>query len=254
MVSPLRYPGGKTRACTILEKIINEYFDVKSIDTIISPFFGGGSFELFMSNKYNLKIIANDKFKPLFNFWLICKNNKEELCNYLYNNLDVTKELFIELRIKILNDLAFDQACHYFMINRCSFSGATLSGGFSQESSKKRFTKSSIDRVKKLDLSKFNISNMDFEEFINTNTNSNALLFLDPPYCIQSKLYGYDGDLQDFDHIKLFNILSTRNKWILTYNDCQFIRELYNRYKIIDVQWVYSMTKKESSEIVIICT
>lgn len=38
----------------------------------------------------------------------------------------------------------------YFIINRCSFSGATLSGGFSLESSQKRFTTSSIERIKKI--------------------------------------------------------------------------------------------------------
>jgi site-specific DNA-adenine methylase len=39
--SPIRYPGGKTRACKILDKVINDYFDIRSIETIISPFFGG---------------------------------------------------------------------------------------------------------------------------------------------------------------------------------------------------------------------
>lgn len=55
----------------------------------------------------------------------------------------------------------------YFIINRCSFSGATLSGGFSLESSKKRFTKSSIEKIKKLNLNNFQIYNYDFEDFIN---------------------------------------------------------------------------------------
>ena len=41
-VSPLRYPGGKTRACKILDETINKYFNISSFDTFISPFFGGG--------------------------------------------------------------------------------------------------------------------------------------------------------------------------------------------------------------------
>ena len=251
--SPLRYPGGKTRACSILEKIINDNFDMSTVDGIASPFFGGGSFEFYMSTKYNLYILANDLFTPLVNFWLVCKNNNSDLCNYLYNNMDISKDVFIELRNKILVENQFNQACYYFILNRCSFSGCTLSGGFSQEASKKRYTKSSIDRIKQLRLSDFDISDLDFEEFINTTNLENKILFLDPPYYIQSKLYGTNGDLQNFDHERLYSVLSTKNKWIMTYNDCPYIRDLYRNYKIINAEWSYSMSKKkESSEIVIV--
>jgi DNA adenine methylase len=57
----------------------------------------------------------------------------------------------------------FEQSVMYFIINRCSFSGATLSGGFSLEASKKRFTKSSIDKINKLDLTNCRFDNLDFE-------------------------------------------------------------------------------------------
>ena len=59
-ISPLRYPGGKTRACKILETIMKEHFDISDFDNLISPFFGGGSFEFYIQNKYALNIIAND--------------------------------------------------------------------------------------------------------------------------------------------------------------------------------------------------
>ena len=52
--SPLRYPGGKTRACKILDKVVCDHFDIKKIKTVVSPFFGGGSFEFHLQNKYNL--------------------------------------------------------------------------------------------------------------------------------------------------------------------------------------------------------
>ena len=51
-VSPLRYPGGKTRACKIIDDIILKHFDVTQFDTLSSPFFGGGSFEFYFQNKY----------------------------------------------------------------------------------------------------------------------------------------------------------------------------------------------------------
>ena len=60
--SPLRYPGGKSRAI----KIIIEYFP-KSIKVMSSHFVGGGSIELYLSE--NSKIIAYDNFDLLINFW-----------------------------------------------------------------------------------------------------------------------------------------------------------------------------------------
>ena len=68
-VSPLRYPGGKTRACKIIDDVIMNHFNLQNFDVIISPFFGGGSFEFYLQNKYGLKLIVNDKFTPLYNFW-----------------------------------------------------------------------------------------------------------------------------------------------------------------------------------------
>ena len=50
-ISPLRYPGGKTRACKIIDNIITTHFDIRQFDTLCSPFFGGGSFEFYFQNK-----------------------------------------------------------------------------------------------------------------------------------------------------------------------------------------------------------
>lgn len=155
--SPLRYPGGKTRACKKLESILNEYFYINEFDNIISPFFGGGSFEFYIQNKYNINIVANDKFKPLYNFWSICKMDNNSICEKLIKKLDlINKEEFTKLRENIMEeDNKLNHSIMYFIINRCSFSGATLSGGFSLEASKNRFTKSSIDRIKKNGFNKF---------------------------------------------------------------------------------------------------
>lgn len=259
-ISPLRYPGGKTRACKKLDEIFKNNFDVDSIECIISPFFGGGSFELFLQNKYNYKIIANDKFNPLYNFWTSCKVSKEQLCKLLYNKIDsINKEIFTDIRKEIMQETdLLKQSCMYFIINRCSFSGATLSGGFSQEASKKRFTKSSIDRINNLDLSNIDFYNYDFTYFLNDFLESydNTLIFLDPPYYLEkkSKLYGNNGDMHErFNHEELFNCISTKKNWIMTYNNCAYIRDLYSDFTIIETNWSYGMNKtKQSSEIVII--
>ena len=91
--SPLRYPGGKTRACKKLENILINNFNTNDFDNLVSPFFGGGSFEFHIQNNYGLNIIANDKFVPLYNFWNTCKNENKKLCDELNKNLlNITKE------------------------------------------------------------------------------------------------------------------------------------------------------------------
>ena len=265
-VSPLRYPGGKTRACKIIEKVIIEHLDITSFDTIISPFFGGGSFEFYMQNKYGVMLIVNDKHTPLYNFWKQVKIDKSALCEGLraIATVSVSKEQFIGYR-KTIMDLDADtlqQAIQYFVINRCSFSGSTLSGGFSEEASRKRFTPSSIQKIEALDFTNIEIYNEDFYDFLthppqHDATAATALLFLDPPYYLErkSKLYGNNGDLHEgFDHLRLFNFLKDEKRnWVLTYNNCAYIRDLYKDFTIIDVNWKYGMnTSKQSSEIIII--
>ena len=257
--SPLRYPGGKTRACKILNEILTERYDMEQFDTVISPFFGGGSFEFYLQSKYNLHIQANDKFRPLYCFWNTCKTKKDDLVEILDNYIDyVDKTLFAQLREKILAETDdLQQSIMYFIINRCSFSGATMSGGFSLEASKKRFTTSSIERIRQLDLTFMDISNLDFEEFIsNHKENDKAFMFLDPPYFLDkgSKLYGTNGDMHEhFDHDRLYDCLSDKTNWFMTYNNCDYVKNLYKDFTIVETGWSYGMNKtKESSEIVIL--
>ena len=256
--SPLRYPGGKTRACKVLDGVLNEHFDLSSFTQFASPFFGGGSFEFFLQNKYQKPLVVNDKFLPLINFWTQCQTNKERLCTELKANLETTKDDFKRYREAIMTAEPFTQALYYFIINRCSFSVATLSGGFSKLASQKRFTQSSIDRVNNLDLSQVEFHNEDFTSFIEATHVEGTLTFLDPPYYLEkkSKLYGKNGDMHEgFDHEGLYKTLSNKTNWIMTYNNCDYIRKLYKDYKIVNVCWSYGMNKsKDSSEIVIIAT
>ena len=257
-ISPLRYPGGKTRACKIIDDIILQHFDITCFDTILSPFFGGGSFEFYLQNKYGLNLIVNDKFIPLYNFWKQVKINKIILCEELRKIKSVSKEQFTSYRNTIinLNDNILQQSIQYFIINRCSFSGSTLSGGFSEEASRKRFTPSSINKIEALDFTNIEIYNNDFYDFINNLIANKTLIFLDPPYYLEnkSKLYGNNGDMHEgFNHQLLFDVLNTKKNWIITYNNCNYIRTLYKNYIIIDVNWTYGMnTSKTSSEIIII--
>ena len=63
--TPLRYPGGKSRAM----KFLGEYFP-KNIESYVEPFLGGGSVALWVTQKYpNANIHVNDSYHPLYAFW-----------------------------------------------------------------------------------------------------------------------------------------------------------------------------------------
>jgi len=177
----------------------------------------------------------------------------------------VDKEVFADMRERIMHENdPIMQSCMYFVINRCSFSGATLSGGFSVDASNKRFTESSIQRIKRLDLRSIDFYNVDGIEFMENmlrddSIRNGAFLFLDPPYYLESKskLYGHKGNMHEsFDHDKLctyLKALSCEIPWMMTYNNCDHIKNLYKNYTIIDTRWAYGMNaSKASSEMVIL--
>lgn len=253
-ISPLRYPNEKTRECKILDDILNEHFIINNYDTIMSPFVGGASFELFLQNKYSKKLIVNDKFKPLYNFWINCKNNKNKLCNILTKNLGINKATFLNLRNVIIDDVdPFEQSIYYFIINRCSFSGTALSSNFSLEANTKRFNIESIEKIYNLELDNFEIYNLDFEDFIKEQYKENMFIFLDPPYYLEkkSKLYGNNGDLHEFfDHKKLYQTIKDKKNWLMTYNNCTFIKDLYQDFLILEISLPYNINKL--SELIII--
>ncbi len=256
-MSILRYPGGKSKAIKFLEKYLP---DINSYDTVISPFVGGASFELYLKDKYNKKIIANDKFKPLINFWNLASINNEELINVIKSLMPISKELFYKIRNELFqSDIdPLIKAAYYYIINRCSFSGTTCSGGFSEQASTKRLNNNSINRLKTFNHNNISFSNQDFKDFLNNHMNlSNSyLVFADPPYYLgsNSKLYGKNGDLHEsFNHEEFYNIIIKFKTFMICYNDCEYIRNLYKNYNIIDLSWNYGMNKtKKSSEILII--
>ena len=66
--TPLRYPGGKSRAVTKM----GIYFpNLRDYTEYREPFLGGGSVAIYVSQMYpHLKITVNDLYEPLMNFWL----------------------------------------------------------------------------------------------------------------------------------------------------------------------------------------
>lgn len=166
------------------------------------------------------------------------------------------KELY---RLLLKNIDSFDntkKAAAFFIFNRITFSGTSESGGFSSAAFHKRFTESSIERVKALSkiLKNTKISNLDYQEVV-LAVGEDVFLFLDPPYysATKSALYGRNGNLHKaFDHERFANVMKQiEHKWLITYDDSEYIRELFSFANITAWDLTYGMrnVKKKSDQI-----
>lgn len=243
-ISPLRYPGGKSRAVNILKKYIP-----LNTKEICSPFLGGASFELSCA-KEGLRVYGYDIFEPLIDFWQCLLDDKNSLVREVKKYYPLKKTAFYKLQSNHINlKTKIERAAGFFVLNRSSFSGSTLSGGMSP--GHPRFTESSIERLLSFSIKNFTVEKADFEESISKH--KETLLYLDPPYLIKSALYGRKGDAHKyFNHKGLFEILRNRNKWILSYNNCPEIIDMYKDYAIEYPIWKYGMSNDKSSREILI--
>ncbi|MGA2435361.1 MAG: DNA adenine methylase, partial [Bryobacteraceae bacterium] len=154
------------------------------------------------------------------------------------------------------NDFSdYERAIRFFILNRITFSGTVDSGGYSQKAFEGRFTLSSIERIKPLKniLSDVEIKNKDYEEII-SEKGEDVFIFLDPPYFRQakSKLYGKNGDLHtSFDHKRFAdNMKKCTHKWLITLDDTEEIKKLYDFAFINEWELQYGMNnyKKDKAE------
>ena len=262
MKSPLRYPGGKTRAVKHILPHIPE-----DITELCSPFLGGGSLELAVADR-GTQVYGYDIFQPLTNFWHHLLRTPMSLsiltdCYRTTNGVlsGLTRHDFLQFKQDLMSKPATSivDAAKFYALNRSSFSGATLSGGYSKQAAYKRFTNSSILRLWKFEVYNFEVEKAGFKESIPKHPD--AFLYCDPPYMLEknNNLYGKNGDTHaGFDHEGLFNLLNERKGWVLSYNNSPQIREMYKDYKIIEAEWAYGMknvstkTMGSSSEILVI--
>lgn len=243
--SPLRYPGGKSRAVSAIRRWIPP-----NIDELCAPFLGGGSVELACAAD-GAQVHGSDAFGPLANFWRFALESPVSLAERVAEFHPVSKPKFYNLQRGFQNlqdDL--ERAAVFFVLNRSSFSGTTLSGGMSPNHP--RFTPSAIERLRDFRSPRLNVSHSDYRDALRKH--SGKFLYLDPPYAIPQRLYGDRGDMHDgFDHMELASILRGRSGWALSYNDSPLIRRLYRGYHIVEPDWTYGMSaNKRARELLIV--
>jgi len=242
--SPLRYPGGKSRAVETIAKLIPDF------DEFREPFLGGGSVFVYVKQRYpNKKYWVNDLYSELYKFWTMTQKDVNALIDKVYQwreQYSIGKELFQFLNKNLTHFNDLEKAAAFFIFNRVTFSGTTLSGGYSESAFTGRFTESSIKRLN--DLAKVingtTITNYDYEDVVKKE-GENVFLFLDPPYysATKSALYGKNGNLhKSFDHRRFAeNMKKCKHKWLITYDDSEYIRSLFSFANIIPWNLTYGM-------------
>lgn len=252
--SPLRYPGGKSKAVSYLHRFVPHFKELRE------PFFGGGSFSFYYVQKRpNARYYASDINYDLYCFWNGLKTNKDQLIQEILNvwkTCQNGKELFKELVSKRQHPMSdFERAVDFFVLNRITFSGVVDSGGYSEQAFKKRFTMSSIERLEKTYhiVKHIEFSPNDYTDLL-FRDGENVFIFLDPPYysATKSRLYGKKGYLHtDFDHEMFFkNMTQCKHRWLITYDSCEYIQNLFQNFYKIEWELQYGMNnyKKPTAE------
>jgi DNA adenine methylase len=244
--SPLRYPGGKTRAIQLIKDFIPAEFDEYR-----EPFIGGGSFFVFLRQTFpQIKCWINDLNQELYFFWKYAQSDSEKLAREVLKVREHNKkghDLFNEFVSVQVNTLTeFERAVRFFVLNRITFSGLVEAGGYSQQAFDGRFTESAIERVAALGeiLQGVKITNLDYRKLLKGGTRS-VFTFLDPPYlkATKSRLYGKNGILHtDFSHDDFAKTMKAcDHSWLITYDDSPEIRKNFRFANVHEWELQYGM-------------
>lgn len=247
--TPLRYPGGKSRAVKFL-------FDDSNLpDTITEyrePFLGGGSCAFAFTQKYpDVPVWVNDRYYNLYCFWLTLRDNCLALQEKLYaekedavkkdrhrNLFDYCKESIGEQEDKL------EIAWRFFVLNKCSFSGLGESSGFSAQASVQNFSEAGINRLIEFSrlMKNWNITNLDYT-FLLRETGKHTFILLDPPYDINSFLYGKKGNMHSsFDHMEFCSVVNkVSSPVMITYNSNDKLRKMYASWNQTEWDLTYTM-------------
>ena len=251
--TPLRYPGGKSRACTKMDQYLP---DLRKYCEFREPFVGGGSVALHVSKKYpNLSIWVNDLYEPLVNFWqqlqMFGVELKDQLLDYksTHNDPESARELFNNSK-DIINSrdcVSIDRAVAFYIVNKCSFSGLTESSSFSSQASSSNFSVRGIEKLPGYSeiITHWRITNYSYEYLMleEIPDDKNVFMYLDPPYDIKDNLYGKKGSMhKGFDHDKFSHNCDIQSMdMMVSYNSDQLVRDRFNGWAAAEFDHTYTM-------------
>lgn len=267
----IRYAGGKTKAINAITPFIQSY------DKIVSPFFGGGSLEVHWAANLNKHVIGYDVFDVLVNFWQVLLNEPEKLSMTMsqisptQNDYKRIKDILIKLdktqdmlkdwstdyykrdEVITLDDITL--AAYYYFNHNCSYGPGYL-GWPSKIYLNEKFWSDSITKIKNFKCDNLSVNNESFQNSIPKHKKD--FLYLDPPYYLErdndNKMFkgmypmrNIDIHHKGFDHELLRDLLiKHEGDFVLSYNNCETIRDYYKDFEFHYPVWSYSMGNGET--------
>ncbi len=265
--SPLRYGGGKSLAVGL----IVEHFP-NDITRLVSPFMGGGSVEIASALELDLEVKAFDIFDILVNFWQVLIADSNGLYEALLE-LEPTKETYAKIKaelksfwnerhknvnnapLKNLDSLTLARD-YYFNFN-LSY-GPGFLGWMSKIYEDKSRYLNALEKLKNFGrdskLQNLSVECASFEKVFESYPND--FFYCDPPYLLEGDSQMFKGIYpmrnfpihhNNFNHELLAKLLKNHEgRFILSYNDCEFVRESYKDFRILEPKWQYTMGQGET--------
>ena len=274
MRTPIRYAGGKSRAYDFISSYIPFWPRPKRI---ISPFMGGGSLEVRWAHDMGIQVEAFDVFDVLTNYWQHQIHHPKRLYDIL-KGLEPTKEQYDEIKDILLHwdkvqnmfkdwktdyydrkseSLDDDLGAAYYWFNHNLSYGPMFLGWFSSIYLKKEsLYENSLKRVRDFSCPNLSVKQSSFDKVIPNYKKD--FIYADPPYYMEksedNKMFkaiypnsNFALHHMHFDHELLRDQLhSHEGKFLLSYNDCEWVRENYKGFKFKTPEWAYSYGQGET--------
>lgn len=264
--TPLRYPGGKGK----FAPFVRDLMTANSLTgDYLEPYAGGSGVALdLLFNECCQNIHINDFDIAVFNFWKSATEQTDGILK-LIQDTNVTIEEWHKQKHILNNPSEFTQLEHgfaTFFLNRTNRSGILkggVIGGKNQDGNYKldaRYNKNNLSkRIEKIGLYKdrINVYNEDALELlkrVDFFLPEDSLIYLDPPYYVKGQGLYRNFYIHD-DHVKIRQTLdSVKSRWIVSYDNCEEIKNIYSGYRQEDYALNYSAYyKMKGSEVMIYC-
>lgn len=237
--APFAWVGGKNQLAKKIIPFMPEH------EIYVEVF--GGALSVFYQKEPSKKEIVNDINSDLINLHKIIRSKPESL-KFEINNILKSRELFNDIKNGVLkprNDI--QRAAFYFYLITMSFGSRRKHFGlYKKDRAVKNIYRDFFVYSKRLKHAI--IENLPYERIIKEYDYSKTLFYLDPPYAGTEKYYKMINGFTMKDHENLAEILKNIDgKFILSYNDCEFIRELYKGFNINYLKTTYSLNTKSDN-------
>ena len=252
---PLRYAGGKSLA---VGHLANELPD--NVFKLVSPFFGGGSFEIACAKELGIKVVGYDVFDILANYWRAQLKSPKKLASRI-SQWSPDKKTYKRVKERLKQHWTEDNpiknklelAAHYWFNHNLSY-GPGFLGWMSKIYEEPIRVKRLISKVANFRCPGLSVSQGIFEKTIPKHNGD--FLYCDPPYFLDgdSKMFrgiypqrNFPIHHKGFNHAQLHHLLTNhKGGFMLSYNDCETIRRWYSDFKIIEVEWQYTLGQGET--------